>query len=179
MRSLADLPGVAANMARAAADLPDSIVVPLSRAVAADVKGQGGRYHVKGRSGRPVQLDAKVSRDRFAGANEASRVVAGTPPGFWRIIEEGSSPHLIAGRYRSTGRRRGARAATNQFLRGDSFAGSSPINIPGIGWRQNAVHPGHGSVGRPWRRAMDKADNTTRDVTRDVSERALTKAFFK
>ncbi len=173
------MPRVVANMASAAAELPNEVVVPLARGIADDVEGQGRRYHVKGRNGTKVKLGAKVRKDQFPRQHQASRVVAGNPAGFWKIIEDGSERHLIAGRYRATGRRRSARVATNQFLRGDSFAGSSPILIPGVGYRQWADHPGHGSVGRPWKRAMAKADDTTAKVTRKTATKQFSAAWFK
>ncbi len=174
---LSQLPVVYGRMVAAAADIPDVAIRPIAKAVDREVDKQGGKYHVKGRKGGRVPLSGRIERGKLDGRYTESVSVAGNPPGFWRIIEEGSSSHLIAGRYRDNGRRRGARAATNQFLRGDSFAGSSPINIPGIGWRQNAVHPGHGSVGRPWRKSMDATERIVADVTKDEALKTFLKAW--
>jgi hypothetical protein len=178
VRPLSEFPAVVSQMGTAAAGLPVELIVPLANNIKREVERQGGRYYVRGRSGAKVRLGAKVQQARIGKAVTASRSVSGEPAGFWRIIEDGSSPHLIAGR-RKGGRNRGARAARSQFARNaDSFSGS-PINIPGVGWRQYAVHPGHGSVGRPWRKAMNQADQIVRWTLVDQSSKALLKAWNK
>jgi hypothetical protein len=173
VRDLSELPGVIGNMAKTSRELPKKVIIPLASGVRNEVASQGRRYHVKGRNGAPVRLDAKVDK---RGTGGASASVAGTPPGFWRIIEEGSSPHLITAR--QNGRRATTRARLRQFEGGDAIRGK-PLKIPGIGYRQYAVHPGHGSVGRPWRKSMDRSQKITLEVLRDYSAKQLIKAFGK
>jgi hypothetical protein len=179
VRSLDELPAVIANMRATAGKLPESSITKIADGVRDEVARQGGRYYVRGRGGAKVRLGARVQRSRVGKAYTASRSVSGEPAGFWRIINDGSGAHLIAGRYRSNGRRRSARAASSQFGRNaDSFNGS-PINIPGIGWRQYAVHPGHGSVGQPWRKAMAQSDRIVGKTLETESAKALIRAWNK
>lgn len=175
VRPLSDLPKVIGDLREAAAGMPPSVVPKLADGVRDETAKQGGRYHVKGRGGRPVRLTAKVERGR----DQNSRSVAGNPPGFWRIIEEGSNAHLITGESTRTTRsgrttRIGQRSRLRQFEAGDAIRGK-PLRIPGIGFRQYAVHPGHGSVGRPWKQAMSNSDR----VVSDVLKREATGDFMK
>jgi hypothetical protein len=151
----------------------------MTLAVRDEVKRAGSRYSIKGRNGQPVRLGASFDIKTFSGRAVGS--VQGSPPGFWSIVEEGSGKHLIAGRYqRGTRQRSGsARGRRQAFLRGDEFGRYSPLRIPGIGYRQYVIHPGHRSIGRPWRRAMDRAPEVASRAMFTETGRRLGTAWTK
>ena len=190
-RPVTDIPFVMANLSRTTAELPDSMIRPLAEAARQEYDRQGSRYRLRGATGGRVPLGARTEAAKGSqGRSKRSRWVVGAPAGFWRIVEEGSKGHLIAGRYRKSGRRFTARGATNAFLRNaergnDSFNMGSPINVLGgkkgdrAGWAQYARHPGHGPIGRPWRRATIKAPKIVGEVQEAYARNELVRAFFR
>jgi hypothetical protein len=169
-------------MSKASADMRTLPVPPMTRATAKIVRDKGARYHVKGRNGDRVKLVARGDVKDFGGS--AVGRVRGIPPGFWRIVEEGSDPHLIVGRYRRQSgigprrRKSNARRTVLRILDSDStFGASSPIRVGGIGYRQFAHHPGHGSLGKPWASGMTEAKDKIRREYESVLAKTMTKAL--
>jgi hypothetical protein len=179
VRPLSDLPRVVGNMAKAAGETEKLAVPPITRAVQAVTAAQGARFAIKGRSGAKVRLSASAGIKTFGG--KPVGLVQGRPAGFWRIVEEGSSPHLIVGRNGS--RRRGGRglsrrSAFRRFTANvDEFNESSPIRLGSIGWRQYAAHPGHGPIGRPWATAMRASDQIVRTQLTSVATKQFKQAW--
>lgn len=162
VRPLSDLPKVASHMADVAKRMPDGVVPVLASNVRQEVEWQGHGYYIRGRRGQRVDLTAVVSIDRYAQPGTAARVVSGSPIGAWHIVEGGTKSHLITGAaYRTTRsgnvRRIGTRSRERAFLAGDAITGR-PLRLPGIGFRQYALHPGARPVGRPWAKAMSRSD---------------------
>lgn len=200
VRPFSDLVFVAANLHQATKQLPPHEVVNLGHVVRNIVAAEGKRYHVKGRSGAKVRLGAEVQRNRQVlrnssgammftsrgrtklGALSGSTVsVAGVPRGFWRIIEDGSQPHLITPTQGRGGMRQ--KSVFGAFLRsaglkidratgeavegGRGFQikpfrpGGKPLKLTGSGGGDRyaawVLHPGHRPVGKPWRRAMHRS----------------------
>jgi hypothetical protein len=177
IRPLSDLPHVMSAMGKAAAKADAESVKPMTLAVRTIVDRNGSRHHIKGKAGGPVQLGAKSSVRGDVG------FVEGSPHGFWRIVEEGSSAHIIASRYKGTGdsrRRTSNRRRSVEAIFGNadkSFGGRSPIKLGGIGYKQYAFHPGHGSQGRPWRNSMTQSAPVAQRTMADTSTKLFTKAW--
>jgi hypothetical protein len=175
VRPLSDLPRVMSAMGKAAADTDRASVPPMTSAVRLIVDRNGSRHHIKGKGGAAVRLGAKSSVRTNVG------IVKGEPAGFWRIVEEGSSAHIIAGRYRrSTGRRTSNRRRTVEAIFNNvdrSFGASSPIKLGGLGYKQYAFHPGHGSQGRPWRNSMNQSEPVAQKAMADTSTKLFAKAW--
>lgn len=190
-RPIEDIPFVMANMAKTAKVLPDSMIRPMAEAVRVEVARQGGRYKLRGASGGRVPLGAFTEAAKGSrGRSKRSRWVVGSPAGFWRIVEEGSKKHLITGRHRKNGRRFTARGATSAFLRSaergnDTFNMGTPVNWQGgkkgdrAGWAQFVMHPGHGPIGRPWRRSAIAAPKIAGNVHNAYARNEMTQAFFR
>lgn len=190
-RPLEDMPKVFRQLAQATSNIPPALVPRLANEVRREVARQGGRYKLRGSNGKPVKLSATTQAARTGKAvSRYSRFVVGVPAGFWRIVEEGSSKHLIAGRHRRRGGRFTAIGASNQFIRdaergNDSFNHGSPVNYLGgkkgdsDGWAQFVMHPGHGPIGRPWRKAMNRSGGIVTRVHAEYSREQLIKAFFR
>lgn len=87
----------------------------------------------------PRKLSARV---QLMG-REAARITPGQA-GIWTWVEEGTGGHLITSKHGAGGRRtRVARWAGSESLGGDRRA---VLNIPGIGYRRWAHHPGTGPI---------------------------------
>ncbi len=124
----------------------------------------GRRYHIRGRGGTDVPLSA--SRDvrefeRVDGRGVFTGRVQGVPQGFWAIVEHGSDPHPIYRRAAGRDGKRGRKMAQKSFLKkvteGHVF-NDIPVMSNGRGQGFVApyvLHPGHKSLGTPWRKAMD------------------------
>lgn len=184
MRDLRELPAVVAGMGEATRRLPQQVILPLGRNVKAEVDRQGGRYHIKGRGGNPVRLGGRLQKAKIGRATSATGnvSVSGEPAGFWRIVEDGSSPHLIAARIngRQQGRGRGRAGLIRRFGEGDSIRGDKPVRTPGfVGgeYFDHVNHPGHGSIGQPWKTAMSNADNIVKHTLTEESARTLIRAW--
>ena len=199
-RPFSDLVLVAARLHQETRELPPHEVVNLGYVVRNIVAAQGARYHVKGRGGEKFKLEAQLQRNRKVlrdpsgammfttrgrtqlGALSGSSVsVAGTPRGFWRIIEDGSQPHLITPRASRGGMRQ--KSVFGAFLRsaglkidratgeaveaGPGFQikafrpGGRPLKLTGKGgggrYAAWVLHPGHKSIGKPWQKSMHLA----------------------
>jgi hypothetical protein len=193
-RALSELPGAVRSLRLAVSnDVPEA-VRPMTRAVRAEVARAGDRYALKGRNGEPVRLGASSNVREFSGKPVGQ--VRGSPAGFWRIVEEGSEAHVIAGRYRRQSgigprlRQGSAAGRRSQFIRGNlrgddvTFGGQSPIlAFPGLpkneGYRQYVKHPGHRSIGRPWRTAMNRAPEAASRALYTETGRRLGTAWTK
>jgi hypothetical protein len=126
----------------------------------------GSAHRIKGKGGQPVTLSAKADTKGFS--NSAGKVVVrgavrGVPEGFWSIVEYGSGKHLMTargGRITRSGRAVAGRYTKTQTLKkfgeGHSFSDLKPLSAGrGSGFvAQWVMHPGHGSQGKPWERAM-------------------------
>jgi hypothetical protein len=173
-RPLSEFPDALTAMAKAASGAQRSAVPKITLAVRAEVERQGSRHHINGRGGQPVKLGAKSNVRGDVGN------VEGAPAGFWRIVTDGSAPHLIASRFKRGGGRASNRARTLfRILDSDStFGGSAPIRIGGVNYRQYAHHPGHGPQGQPWRKAMDNARPIAGRVLEQVTTEGLARAWI-
>jgi hypothetical protein len=198
-RPIADFPRVFRALVQATEGLPHEAIRPLADALKFELDRQGGRYKLRGHQGKRFPLTARtqqaIGRDRKGRARySSSRFVVGVPAGFWRIVEEGSNRHLIAGRYRKgSGRRFTAKGAFGAFTRGaergdDEAFGrmGSPVNVLGHrkgqsreGWAQYVIHPGHGPIGRPWRRAMQRGDDLIAEIQKEYATRAFMAAWYR
>lgn len=183
VRDLSELPDVLGQMSKASRKLPDRMIDPLAKGVRDEVEWQGHGYYIRGRRGQRLRLTAKVKIASESGMNSAARVVGGSPIGAWHIVEGGSQPHLITGTKTRTTRRGNvrrvtARARLREFESGDSITGK-PLRIPGIGFRQYAMHPGHGPIGAPWKKAMQRSDDIVADTLSDYATKTLLKAWGK
>lgn len=183
VRPLSELGDAVAALGIAAGKLPPEVVDDLAKRVRDTVAWQGAKYRL---TPKKYPLEAKVSRGRKAtrinAALGASASVEGTPAGFWRIVEDGSNQHFISGRYRQSGSRFGRVARQRAFTRtvlgdNEAFNQGTPINIPGVGWRQYAHHPGHGSIGKPWKTAMALSQGLAGESLRKTATIPLRKAW--
>lgn len=120
-------------------------VTVTARAATALVKSAGERYHIKGRRKAAVRLSAKS-----ASVSAQVAVVSATPPGAWKLIEEGAKPHEIKPRRQGRGGRRSA------------------VVVPGRGIFAHVHHPGTGSIGHPWEQAMTAVERRCPDVFADA-----------
>lgn len=174
-RPLSDLPKVIGDLREAAAGMPSSVVPVIAKNVTAEVSKQAKPFGLRGRNGQRVPLQAtfKIGGQGYASVNgKAVAVVSGKPIGFWHIVEGGSQPHLITTLGLRTGRRGRLvnRRVMNTYAEGGAIRGK-PLHIPGIGFRQFAVHPGHAPIGKPWAKSMSNANDI---VSRSLSEHAKT-----
>lgn len=194
-RPIEDMPRMFRNLQEAAEGLPVRLVYPLSIAIRDQLQLEGAKYRLRGASGKKVALTAHTKAAKYEGrSSKRTRFIDGTPKGFWRIVNDGSAKHLIAGRYRRSGGRLTVRGAARQFgfnwssgqeTSGGSMGIGSPINTYGgqkgdrDGWAQYAIHPGHGPLGRPWRRAMDRSGPIMQKMQADYASDAFVRAFFR
>lgn len=184
VRPLSQLDDVIGQLGLAAGRAAGDVVGPKTIVVRDEVRRQGRRYSLRGANGDPVVLSAG-SNVRGTGQRRVG-FVRGNPAGFWRIVEEGrSGGYLVAGRYRSQRgigprrRKSTTKGRFRSFVRdGGELQGFSPVNIPGIGYRQFAiVRRGHGSIGRPWRQAMDRAEELAARKHYEIVGRQLGKVW--
>lgn len=182
VRPLSQLDDVIGQLGTAAGRAAGDVVLPMTFAVRDEVRRTGRRFALRGSNGDRVVLSAG-SRVQGNGQRRVG-FVRGNPPGFWRIVEEGSTRHLIAGRYRrqsGIGPRIKQGSVTSRrrsFLRDLELSGNSPIRLGGgIGYRQWAIHPGHRSIGRPWRQAMDRAPAIAAQKHYEITTRQLVKVW--
>ena len=183
VRDLSELPDVIGQISSASRKLPDGSIVPLANNVRSEVEWQGHGYYIRSRNGKRLPLTARVKIATENGPNKAARIVGGSPIGAWHIVEGGSSAHLITGTKerltrRGNVRRVTARARLAEFASGDSITGR-PLHIPGIGFRQYAMHPGHGPIGAPWKKAMGRSGEIVADTLSEYATKALLKAWGK
>ena len=196
-RPIEDMPKVFRHMREAHEGLPRTLIRPLAEAVRDEVADQGRRYKLRGTGGKKVALGAKTKAAMNSrGISDVSRFVDGVPAGFWRIVEDGSERHLIAGRYRRGGGRYTVRGAASDFGfnwgKGTLTSGAdlmnrgSPVNVYGYskgqsndGWAQYVDHPGHRPLGKPWRRAMNNSQKIMDRMTTQYATREFTRAFFR
>jgi hypothetical protein len=119
------------------------------------IRSEGKRHRIKGRSGKRVTLGAKLSPVQMIGGN-ASVLIEATPPGFWKLIQEGAGPHIIRPRRRSRAKTRAALATPYGFF--------AVVHHPGTG----------GQIADPWGAGV-------RDASREAPkafERSLIKTVF-
>ena len=190
-RPITDIPIVMRHLREATAQIPEATIPPIADAVTAVVKLEGSRYKLRGHKGGRFPLGAGQQKASTGRTGEKSRWVKGTPRGFWHIVEEGSNKHLIAGRHRKgSGNRFTAGGALGAFTRqaergDDSFNMGNPVNVLGHskgtneGWAQYVVHPGHGPIGRPWKRSEALAPVIQMEITENYANTQLMRAFFR
>jgi hypothetical protein len=136
MATFTDPSAFAAHIAGYSAKLergtPDAVKTAADTA-ATIIRSNGARFHIKGRTGRPFKLSAKVDGPHgYGGAFYA--YVKADPAGFWKLIQEGAKPHVIKPR------RRGRRGADTKRA----------LLIPSLGYFAKVNHPGTGQIGDPW-----------------------------
>lgn len=154
------------------------VVTKSTRKLHGFVQGAGGRYRLRGRTGTRVPL-AAMSNVR-AGANGPVGAVKGIPEGFWHIVEYGrGGGYLVTSRAsRAGGRGYGKATTLRRFGEGESFGALKPIRTP-YGPRQ-FVRPGpHGSIGRPWRTAMQVGAPAVADTLEYEQFKAQSAAFLR
>ena len=192
-RPIEDFPKMFVHLRQASEGLPRQLIVPLANAMRDQLLIEGGKYHIRGHTGEKFPLRAKVGIPQNSrGNSQISRSVAGTPPGFWAIVNRGSRKHLIAGRYRKNGNRFTAKGATSAFMKpvsmktyGNFGRMASPVNVLGRskgskdGWAQYVVHPGHGPIGRPWRIALDRGEQIMWRMQEEYASAVFKQAFFR
>jgi len=189
-RPITDMPVVIRHLREATTGIPEATVPMAAEAIKFAVKLQGAPYRLRGQKGGRFALGATTEKASTGRAGEKSRWVKGVPAGFWHIVEEGSNKHLIAGRHRKgSGNRFTAGGALGAFTRGaergDSFNMGNPVNVLGHskgtneGWAQYVVHPGHGPIGRPWKRAEALAPAIQKEVVDNYARTQLTRAFLR
>jgi hypothetical protein len=130
--------------------------------------GGDGRLSGVGKSGARLGVRSKpegtAANGRF--------FISATGP--WQIIENDTGGRVIRSRYARGRRRKGfiGPVAAGQFKGGDRAV----LNIPGVGFRRSARHPGTKGK-KPWARGVASAKPY---VTREVENRTVTairKAF--
>jgi hypothetical protein len=160
-------------MATAAEKTPKAVVPHITRGLGDEVGKQGSKFHIRGRKGDKVRLGVKTSVKGVVGR------VSGNPPGFWRIVTDGSKPHIIAGGRRGGGRRAQS-TVVRRFVNADTtFGDTRPLKLGSIGFRQYAHHPGHSGFGDPWRKALDKTDNIVSEAHDKYTRKLLVDAWKK
>lgn len=163
-----------------------------TKKLGAVVQAQGSRHRIKGRSGKRVPLSSKTDVRAFAQAGGklvVTGAVRGIPEGFWRIVEDGSAPHLMTtrgNRVTRSGRSVSGRYTKTQTLRkfgeGHGFGDLKPLSNRAAGGTliaQWVMHPGHGSQGKPWDAAMSIGAPLVANEMKLEESRALFKAFVK
>ena len=192
-RPITDIPIVMRHLREATAEIPEATVPRIAEAVKFAVQLQGAPYKLRGNAGGRYALGATTEKASTGRAGEKSRWVKGIPRGFWRIVEEGSNKHLIAGRHRKgSGNRFTSKGALSSFLgdgdgtfRDTAFNMGTPVNYMGHskgsneGWAQYVVHPGHGPIGRPWKRSEALAPVIQKEITENYAKTQLVRAFFR
>jgi len=129
--------------------------------------------------------------------------VVGVPQGFWRIIEDGSQRHLITPGASRGGMRQ--KSVFGAFLRsaglkidratgeavdaGPGFQikafkpGGRPLKLTGKGgggrYAAWVLHPGHQSIGKPWRKAMTKSYPAVQKYHADYATQVLLDAWSR
>ena len=151
------------------------------------VNTAGSAHRIKSRGGKPVTLSAKTDVRGFtqaAGKVVVRGAVRGIPEGFWRIVEDGSAPHLMTARgnrITRSGRVVSGRYTKTQTLRkfgeGHAFSDLKPLSNRATGGNfisQWVMHPGHGPQGKPWEQAMARATTGVPEIHhRIVGERLV------
>lgn len=184
-------------MGRAARDAELRVLRPMGAIVQQEIGVQGRRFRLRGRSGDPVPLSASTPREQLR-RSERVLIVRGTPPGFWKIVQDGRrGGYIVAGRSQqgSTqrvigsisrgGRRigRGQVSVERRFIRGDLMNDTNPIfSRPELGkkkgYRQFAwVRKGHGRIGDPWNTAMRLANPRAARKFREIQSRDMLTAW--
>jgi hypothetical protein len=165
------IPQVVGQLARAAGDAEKAVVPVITSDLRDEVEQQGSKFHIKGRGGRAVQLGAKSDVKGNTGR------VKGNPPGFWRIVTDGSKPHIISGGTR-TGKRRSQSTVVRRFADVDvAFGDTAPLKLGSIGFRQWAHHPGHSGFGDPWRKALNQTDDIVTKAHQKVTTKLMVDAW--
>lgn len=117
----------------AAGDIGTKAIVDEVRDIVID---EGHRFHIRARKTRKaIPLGAKTAKSTAGRA-----VIEGAPWGFWSIITSGSKAHRIERKAIGDGKNRRALLRTP------------------YGPRPYVLHPGHGSIGRPWAQAMTRVE---------------------
>lgn len=148
------------------------------------VNAEGRRFHIKGRRGNKVPLSAKTDVRGFNGRNGlvVTGAVRGIPEGFWVIVEYGSAPHsIVRSKQGANGRRRkvSEKSLLKSVTEGTALDGV-PLLSNGAGGNFIApyvLHPGHGSLGKPWEAAMRIGAPMVANEMQYEQQRALIKAF--
>lgn len=152
------------------------------------VVANGARFHIRGRRGDKVRLNASKNVRGFrtqSGEGVVRGAVQGYPEGFWAIVERGSDAHVIVSRklrQQSTtrsGRVRtqiGARTLQRRLEQGKSLQDLKPVRTP-YGPRQMVRHPGHRALGSPWETSMRQGAQPVADAIAADEFKQLVQAF--
>lgn len=174
-RPLDELGPAIAAMGYAAAKQNSAAVKHATNQLKVIVAASGRRYHIRGRTGGSVPLEASANVREFSTTNGGAVFrgkVTGIPEGFWAIVEYGSGPHIITSRKGRPNRNRLLRA----FAEGESFGRLKPVRTP-YGPRQFVHHPGHRSFGKPWASAMKAGGPRVAEIIATDHSHAMAVAF--
>jgi hypothetical protein len=176
-RPITELPAVYRKMAAWARDDDNKVVRDSTLALRKVVDTHGSRFHIRGKSGKPVTLGA-TSNVKVFGRGLIGRV-SGHPAGFWHIVEKGrGGGYLVASRQTSTGgRRRGGQATLIRSFGNESLGGLKPISTP-MGPRQWARPGPHGPIGKPWQTSMIRGDQVVAGIHTRNRSTTLARAFI-
>jgi hypothetical protein len=155
------------------------------------VDDEGGRFRIRGRYGQKFPLEGKGNVKTFASKDGVPLVrgaVRGIPEGFWVIVQEGSYRHVITSRKNRQGQGRTTRKGrqvdrfmtfgqvTRSIQKGASLNKLRPVRTP-YGPRQYVIHPGHGQIGNPWRKSMDRSADRLPQVLEAETVKRLAEKF--
>jgi hypothetical protein len=155
------------------------------------VDDEGGRFRIRGRTGQKFPLEARGNVKTYASREGVPLVrgaVRGIPEGFWAIVQQGSFRHIITSRKGRGGVQRQLRsgrqaarflsvgATTKRIQRGQSLGRLQPVRTP-YGPRQFVNHPGHGPIGDPWGKSMERSRVRLPDVLQVESAKRLVERF--
>lgn len=136
--------------------------------------GSDGRMSGVGRNG--ASLNARY--DIRAARGGATSIVRATGP--WQLIERRTVPHLILSRYAGGSRRSRARLAEVSIINTGRarLRRRGAINIPGIGWRAYARHPGTPGK-RPFAKGVNAGEPRALAVMRADAVDAVRRGFTR
>ncbi len=193
-RSLSDLDPTFTRMGSATQKAAAAAVRKSTAKLSVVVDKWGRSHHIKGRSGRNVQLTSKMDvrgwRNYSKDAVVWTGAVRGIPEGFWVIVEYGSPRHLITSRgerVTRTGRKVSGKYSASKRLRlfgeGHTFSDLKPLSAQrrggSFGPYQWVMHPGHGPQGRPWENAMREGAPMVAEEMALTQQRELVRAFIE
>jgi len=155
------------------------------------VDDEGGRFRIRGRTGQKFPLEGRGNVKTYASREGVPLVrgaVRGIPEGFWAIVQEGSFKHVITSRKNRQGQGRTTRSGrqvdrfmtfgqvTRSIQKGKSLNKLRPVRTP-YGPRQYVIHPGHGPIGDPWGKSMERSRVRLPDVLQVESAKRLVERF--
>lgn len=125
---------------------------------------------------RGGKLGVRYNMGTFEG--NAKSLVFATGP--FQLIERNTKPHpipaFVGQKSKQTGTPRGKRGRTFGPAFGGIRKGAAPINIPGVGWRRMAFHPG--TKGKfPWAKGVEDAEAQVAALLEKSTALALRRIF--